>query len=190
MDERDFLLIKNLVKNPRASLSALAKELEISVTAVSKRLRKLEDEGVITYKVAINIEKMKMFHGVMFVKYDENDRDQRLLKKLQKCPVVDTIYTLIGWEDYSHVLCLVSPDSSLLSNFMTSCPMAHAPEIQNTLALPITIDMKASAFIPLNFNTTSDEIECDFSCTEDCQRYKESCPGCPVQVFNCEESMI
>ena len=67
MDDRDNILVDLLVKDPRSSLSSLAQKMGISVTAVSKRLKKLEDEGYIKFEVSVNIQKFKMSHAIMLI---------------------------------------------------------------------------------------------------------------------------
>ena len=47
MDEKDEKIIKLLMKNSRIPFNYIAKELDISETAVRKRIKKLEENGII-----------------------------------------------------------------------------------------------------------------------------------------------
>ncbi|MCE4617523.1 MAG: Lrp/AsnC family transcriptional regulator [Desulfurococcales archaeon] len=59
VDEKDMKIIEKLEKNARVSFSEIAKELGISDVAVMKRIRKLEQDGVIRkYTIKINHKKL------------------------------------------------------------------------------------------------------------------------------------
>ena len=55
MDDKNNQLIKLLQLNARESTSSLARKLHLSRTAVQERLKKLEDQGIITgYTIKLN----------------------------------------------------------------------------------------------------------------------------------------
>lgn len=55
MDERNFKIISMLMKNARIPKTKIAEELEVTETAVRKRISKLEKDGIILgYKAVIN----------------------------------------------------------------------------------------------------------------------------------------
>lgn len=53
MDKTDFEILKYLQKNARASLSEIGQKVNLSVSAVGERIKKLEASGVISRYVAI-----------------------------------------------------------------------------------------------------------------------------------------
>jgi Lrp/AsnC family transcriptional regulator for asnA, asnC and gidA len=55
VDERNFKIISMLMKNARIPKTKIAEELEVTETAVRKRISKLEKDGIILgYKAVIN----------------------------------------------------------------------------------------------------------------------------------------
>ncbi len=59
MDRKDRIIIEMLSKNARISYSEIAKKLKISETAVRKRIKKLEEKGIIEgYTVKVNPSKL------------------------------------------------------------------------------------------------------------------------------------
>ena len=52
MDETDFFLLKNFLENSRVTYRELADMTKISVSAIHKRIRKLEDDGLINTFIA------------------------------------------------------------------------------------------------------------------------------------------
>ena len=47
LDETDAIIVKSLMNDARVSLSKIAKECNLSVTAIKKRVKKLEEEGML-----------------------------------------------------------------------------------------------------------------------------------------------
>ena len=59
MDRINLRIIRELSLDARVSYSKLAKKVHLSAPAVAERVKKLEDEGVITgYRPIINLEKL------------------------------------------------------------------------------------------------------------------------------------
>ena len=59
MDSTDIAILKELDKNSRATASEISKRVNLSVPAVSERIRKLEDQGIIEgYTVKVNRKKL------------------------------------------------------------------------------------------------------------------------------------
>ena len=106
LDDRDYKLIKLLTANPKASLSVLAKELGISLTAVSKRIKKLEEEEVIQYNICINVQKIKMSHMTILIETTDSKSRNQLVKNFNNCPLVNQIFDIVNW-DYHLMLHLI-----------------------------------------------------------------------------------
>ncbi len=59
MDRINLNLLKALSENARMSYAELGKRVHLSAPAAAERIKKLEDQGVITgYKPSLNLEKM------------------------------------------------------------------------------------------------------------------------------------
>ena len=67
LDEIDMQILSILMSNSRESSSSIAKTVNISLTAVIRRIQKLEDYGVISnYTVTVNPEKIGLtVHGIL-----------------------------------------------------------------------------------------------------------------------------
>lgn len=59
LDSTDLKILKELNKNSRIKTSHLAKKINLTSPAVSERIRKLEETGIIErYRIEVNLEKM------------------------------------------------------------------------------------------------------------------------------------
>jgi Lrp/AsnC family leucine-responsive transcriptional regulator len=63
MDKIDLKLIELLRKNARCSLKTLAEEVFLSTPAVSSRILKLEEEGIIT-GYSVNVDLLKLGYNI------------------------------------------------------------------------------------------------------------------------------
>ncbi|MHA2363932.1 MAG: Lrp/AsnC family transcriptional regulator [Candidatus Hodarchaeales archaeon] len=180
MDERDHLLIEHLIKNPRAKLSHLAGKIGISVTAVSKRLLRLEKEEYIKYKVAINTNKVKTSRALMLIETKDSVSRTTIIDRFNQCSLVDQIFDIIGWE--FHILISINSfDSALINNFMTYCPINYYEGIKRVISLPVISDMRHPSFLPISSKNFGQNIEnCGTNCEKDCDRFHKGCPGCPT----------
>jgi Lrp/AsnC family leucine-responsive transcriptional regulator len=75
LDDRDWELLGLLQRDARVSFSDLARELGMSAPAVTERVRRLEDAGVIRgYRAELDLEKLGLtVLAIVRLKYPTND---------------------------------------------------------------------------------------------------------------------
>jgi DNA-binding Lrp family transcriptional regulator len=94
MDDKDLLILEKLSNDSRTTLAEIAEILEMSVSSVHKRLRKLERNGVIEkYTVIINPEKFDSVTA--FILLSTNDVEG-LTSRLKSNKDVLEIYQTLG----------------------------------------------------------------------------------------------
>jgi len=100
MDEKDIKILSMLMKDARIPKTKIAKELNISETAVRKRIARLEREGVIIgYKATINYKLARMVASLTGLDVDP-DKLLDVIKILKTIPAIKSIYLTTG----DHVL--------------------------------------------------------------------------------------
>ena len=182
LDDRDYKLIKLLTANPKASLSELSKSIGISLTAVSKRIKKLEEEEIIQYNICINVQKIKMAHMMIMIETADSKSRMQVIKNFSSCPLVHQIYDIVGGE-YHLLMLLMSEDESLLNNFITYCPISYYEGIKKISSFPTLLDPTSSSFIPVVTKKSDVNVSCGMNCALECNRFKKGCPGCPAQEY-------
>ncbi len=114
LDERDIAILKKLVENSRSTYVEIARSLGISDVAVLKRVRKLEQLGIIK-RYTIDIDYSKL--GYTMVSYTGIDVDAEhlflVLDKLKSLPNVKFIAMTSG--DHSIITKIVAKDSDELA---------------------------------------------------------------------------
>lgn len=86
VDERDITILRALSLNARMPATELARRLEVSSETIGKRLRRLEDEKIVTgYRVVLNIAKLGLTNWYVLNIEAESHLDYRkLLMELTK----------------------------------------------------------------------------------------------------------
>jgi len=96
MDQSDLRILHMLLKDSRAPLSKIAKELGISQPAAQKRIEKLKSKGIIIGSTVLLNEKMIGWkHALVVLNAGKKDY-MRLLDALKKLPTVTAVYQTTG----------------------------------------------------------------------------------------------
>ncbi|RPE03590.1 Lrp/AsnC family transcriptional regulator [Candidatus Pantoea deserta] len=104
LDKTDRHLLDLLQRDCTLSLQALADAVHLTTTPCWKRLKKLEDDGIIRARVALlNAEKLGLaLTAFMFVKTQQHSSEwyQRFVTTVQGMPEVLSFYRMAGEYDY------------------------------------------------------------------------------------------
>lgn len=113
----DLRLIDLLSKNARTSFIALAKKFKVSETAIRKRIKKLEREGVIKhYTIGFDLKKLG-FKVHAFIGIDFKPENYLVcIEKIKRMREAKTIYTATG--DHMLLVEVWFKDSKELKNFV------------------------------------------------------------------------
>lgn len=101
LDQIDLRILALLAENARLSSRALARDLEMSVGAISERISKLEQKGIITgYHTAIDPAKVGFgMFAIIGLQTDQGPVLDRELETLLNIPEVLAVHTVAGrWD--------------------------------------------------------------------------------------------
>lgn len=98
MDEKDELIIRVLERSAKLSSRAVAKEVGLPISTVHRRIRRLEQKGVITgYKALINYEKTKRPIGAyVFINLEEVTTGKTYIPKAE---IIDRLKKIDGIQE-------------------------------------------------------------------------------------------
>jgi len=117
MDSKDMKILNILMKEGRKPYTEIAKELGTSESSIRKRVRKMEDEGIIKgYKV--EVEPSKIGYGVVALTgFDTNPEDfLTVANKLCEFDEVKKVWTSTG--DHMIMTEIWARDGKELSNII------------------------------------------------------------------------
>lgn len=119
MDMTDAKILECLKGNGRATASEISKRVNLSIPAVSERIRKLEDSGIIEqYAVKLNRDKLGYrLLAVIFVNIDDTVNVSAFREKIIKFPQVIECHHMAG--EYDYMLKVLLTDTAELEDFLS-----------------------------------------------------------------------
>ncbi len=92
----NFDLIRILMKNSRTPYTIIAKKFGVTETAIRKRIRKLEDNGIIvSYTIDVNTKKLGFSVGLIGVD-TKPEFYTNVIEELKSNPKIKKLYTSTG----------------------------------------------------------------------------------------------
>ncbi|MDQ0112302.1 Lrp/AsnC family transcriptional regulator [Paenibacillus harenae] len=118
MDRIDYQILSTLHDNARITISEMSRMIAMSQPAVTERLRKLEEQGVITgYRAEISPSKLGK-HTTAFVLFKSNNCKEFEVFGEATPEIVD-LYRTGG--EYNYLLKVVTETSETLETFLETC---------------------------------------------------------------------
>ncbi|MFQ5940429.1 MAG: Lrp/AsnC family transcriptional regulator [Nitrososphaerales archaeon] len=180
LDDTDFRLLETLCKYPKISQVQLAKKMKLTQPAISLRLRKLKEKGLIR-NPGLEIDPKSI--GFKMMKVDvQTQEGPAIIEKFRRCPAVVNSYMTDGRNGLSMI---IVGESNEFCNCMIAEHLEKHQDISSVRSEIIEESMRG-------FNTYMDASHkldsppCgDHPCPE-CQFYLENggeCVGCPMTKF-------
>jgi len=150
LDELDRTLLCLLQENARLSNAELARRVDLSATGLQKRLRRLEELGVVERYVALLNREALGFDMLCYVQVTlqrhEPDAVDNFRREVQTMPEVLECHHLTGEFDY--LLKIVVRNRNHLEQFIlnTLTPVRGMDKIRTSLVLS---ELKSAAEIPV-----------------------------------------
>lgn len=119
MDNLDLGILEILKENGRATASDISRRIKLSVPAVSERMRRLEESGIIQeYTVRINREELgyKLL-AIISVNIGQTGNIQGFRSTITKYPEVIECHHMAG--EYDYMLKVLLRDTSDLEEFIS-----------------------------------------------------------------------
>lgn len=180
LDDTDIRLLKTLSKYPKINQIRLAKKMSLTQPAVSLRLRKLIERGVIQ-DPGFEVDPRSM--GFKLMKVDmQTKQGSAIMEKFRRCPAVVNSYVSEG----KNGLCMIiAGESREFCDCMIAEHLEKNPDISNVTSEVIVESMRGFKTC-MNANQRLEIPPCgDHPCSQ-CQFYVENgglCVGCPMTKF-------
>lgn len=117
-DSIDLQILELLSKNSRTSVREISRIIGSSPATVSRRIQKLEDEGVIKGYVSI-IEDEELEYdcrALLLIKVDENSDPQNIIEKMKHKEKICNLYVTVG--DYKIISTATCHEQEALTDFI------------------------------------------------------------------------
>ncbi|MCC0641989.1 Lrp/AsnC family transcriptional regulator [Clostridioides sp. ES-S-0190-01] len=119
MDEIDLKIINSLKKNSRASTSEISRQVNLSIPAVSERIKKIEQSNIIQkYTIQINREKTKYkLLAFVFINTDLSKSIEEFKKTMLEYDTVLECHHISG--EYDYLIKVLAEDTNELEEFIS-----------------------------------------------------------------------
>lgn len=150
LDRFDRAILSALVADARSSLAELAPRVGLSSTACARRLKTLEERGLISgYHAAVDHKRLGFATTVLVrIRLDSQREDafEAFEKAVARCASVTRCYFMSGYDDYELVvLCRDIADFEHIHKTQLA-RLPHVARMQSGFALRDVVDRSLPAF--------------------------------------------
>ncbi|MDR3255632.1 MAG: Lrp/AsnC family transcriptional regulator [Synergistaceae bacterium] len=133
VDEIGWRILEELQKNGRISFKQLAEKVKLSPTAVIERVKRMEEEGIITgYSAAIDPRKVGYSLSALISLSANSGNEQIVNDALASIPEVASCWSLTGTNDY--LLEIQVPSLEFLEELLSE--LARHGRLTTSIVLP------------------------------------------------------
>jgi len=176
IDDIDKKILHSLSQNPEVSQVDLAEHLKISQPAVSLRIRKLEETGVLVHLIGMDVKKAQLF----LAKIDMNTtHPEEILNFLNKCPLYLNGFLTSG--RYNLTVFLIGENM----NSIVSCVDSHLrPDpVVKEMEFNFVVTPVRDFIVPMKLNLDKKKITpCEKDCSNCTFYISNRCLGCPASI--------
>ncbi|OME77414.1 AsnC family transcriptional regulator [Paenibacillus sp. FSL A5-0031] len=118
MDQIDSKILSLMFENARIPISEMSRMIAMSQPAVTERLRKLEEQGMITaYRAKLNPHKLGLY-TTAFVLFKTNCCNDFITFSESSSEIID-LYRISG--EYNFLMKVLSETTESMTNFLDRC---------------------------------------------------------------------
>jgi len=146
IDEIDTKILELLQQDGRMKRSDVADEVDLSISAVSERMRKLEERGVIQgYKAVVDAKRLRLdITAFIRVSVDGSEHYSTFIDRVTSMEQVLEVHSITGAG--SHVLKVRTKNTTTLEHFLSE--IQAIPGITQTTTSIVLSTFKESRAVP------------------------------------------
>lgn len=99
-DEQEKLITKALIKDPRMSDNRIGKLTKVPIRTVSRKRKKLEESGEISYFVSSSAKSKNLSRHLYLIKFRMGVTKQKLINEIKKEPRVKSLFTEMIYDSH------------------------------------------------------------------------------------------
>ena len=146
IDDTDVRILELLQENGRMKRNRIAEEVGLSVPAVSDRMRKLQERGVLTGYHALVDARRVGFDITAFIRVtvDGSDNYPEFVQKASELDEIQEVHSITG--DGSHILRVLTQNTSTLERLLSQ--IQSWPGVHGTSTSIVLSSFKDSRTVP------------------------------------------
>ena len=156
-DNIDIEILKILQKDGRSSASDISKSLDLSVPAISERIKKLTEKGIIErFSAILNHKKAGLdLTAYVFIVSEHSDHYDKFVDNANKCEAVMECHSITG--SGSHILKVRVKNSQALEDLLYD--IQNWPGVSRTQSNLVLSSYKEETSIDLNILSDMHDLD-------------------------------
>ncbi len=150
MDDMDRKILRTLQDEPRLSMQALAERVGLSHTPCWRRLRKLEDAGIVDTRALVLDQDGVGLPITVFAHLKLRQHDEATLETLERamldCPMIIECFSIAGSSDY---ICRIVVASIAAYETLLKKTLLHLPGVSEVNSQVALKRVKLTARLPI-----------------------------------------
>ncbi len=139
LDGTSWAILEALQENGRIPYSELGKKVGLSTPAVSERVRKLEENGIITgYRATLDMQKLGREITAFVSIRSTPDKNKKLIEFIKNSPVVEEGHYITGQASY--IVKIVVPKIKDMETFIGE--ISHFGATNTSVVMSTHVDKK------------------------------------------------
>ncbi|MEM7333930.1 MAG: Lrp/AsnC family transcriptional regulator [Chloroflexota bacterium] len=139
LDDTSWAILEALQENGRIPYSELGKKVGLSTPAVSERVRKLEENGIITgYRATLDMHKLGREITAFVSIRSTPDKNKKLIEFIKNSPVVEEGHYITGQASY--IVKIVVPKIKDMETFIGE--ISHFGATNTSVVMSTHVDKK------------------------------------------------
>mgnify|MGYP001163524454 FL=1 len=157
LDNIDIEILKILQKDGRSSASDIAKFLNLSVPAISERIKKLTEKGIIErFSAILNHKKAGLdLTAYVFIVSEHSDHYDKFVDNANKCEAIMECHSITG--SGSHILKVRVKNSQALEDLLYD--IQNWPGVSRTQSNLVLSSYKEETSIDLNILSDMHDLD-------------------------------
>ena len=157
LDNIDIEILKILQKDGRSSASDIAKFLNLSVPAISERIKKLTEKGIIErFSAILNHKKAGLdLTAYVFIVSEHSDHYDKFVDNANKCEAIMECHSITG--SGSHILKVRVKNSQALEDLLYD--IQNWPGVSRTQSNLVLSSYKEETNIDLNILSDMHDLD-------------------------------
>ncbi|MEM7031289.1 MAG: Lrp/AsnC family transcriptional regulator [Chloroflexota bacterium] len=137
LDDTGWKLLQELQNNARLSYTELGQRVGLSTPAVTERVRKMEDAGIITgYHAKVDLGKVGLpMMAIVYIKDEGGQRGETKVAQIKQIPEVVELYRTTGCD--SIIVKVVAPSIEQLAVTLDQLSHTGTPSMSVVLGRPL-----------------------------------------------------
>ena len=180
MDQKTKLLISELEKNGRISLTKLGKKLGVSHVAIKKRLENLLNKNAIKISLQLNTSKLGLKIAAINIEVESYEKLKKLIGIFKECPRTFFVASTTG--KFNLLVLIYAEDIETLRSILDVCSIRTREGVRKS---EVSVgEIISPEFLPLNVTQNNNRkiTPCGLNCNK-CEKFHmNKCVGCSATV--------